>query len=65
MYMSKKKNVIKITIPGGHRAVKMDDIHEFNSRVNTGCGCHGSKKGKGSYTRKDKHKGQRPERNWD
>lgn len=57
--MANNKKVIKMTIPGGHKRVKMDDIHDFNSIVNTGCGCHGSKKGKGSYTRKDKHKGRR------
>lgn len=63
--MAKKKVTISFTIPGGHRRVKMDDIHEHNSKVNTGCGYHGAKKGKGSYTRKYKHKGQRPDRSWD
>lgn len=47
---------MKITIEGGHKNVKMDDIHHHNSMVNTGTGVHKSKKGKGSYTRKDKHK---------
>lgn len=63
--MAKKNGKISFTIPGGYRSVKMDDIHEHNSRVNSGCGSHGAKKGKGSYTRKDKHKSKRPERSWD
>lgn len=46
----------KIVIKGGYVKTKIDGIGEFNDMVNRGCGVTKSKKGKGSYNRKDKHK---------
>ena len=45
-----------MTLKGGYVPVKMDDIGDFNSKVNRGCGKHKKRKGTGSYTRKEKHK---------
>lgn len=46
----------KITIKGGYVRTKIDEINDYNNNVNRGAGVHKAKKGKGSYTRKDKHK---------
>lgn len=46
----------KITLKGGYIRTAIDDIGEHNDRVNRGCGVHKVAKGKGSYTRKEKHK---------
>lgn len=35
--------------------VKIDDIHDFNTKVSRGTGVIKAKKGKGSYKRKPKH----------
>lgn len=48
-----------IHIDGGYRPAKIENIHEHLQLLNSGAGCHRAKKGKGSYTRKDKHKGRR------
>ena len=46
----------KIVIKGGYIRTGIDNIHEHNQRLNSGTGVHRSKKGKGSYTRKEKYK---------
>ena len=46
----------KITLKGGYIRTSIDDIGEYNDRVNRGCGVHKASKGKGSYTRKEKHR---------
>ncbi|MGL4774680.1 MAG: hypothetical protein ACRC2K_14045 [Clostridium sp.] len=45
-----------ITLKGGYVKTKIDEIHDYNQKVNRGAGVKKSKKGKGSYTRKAKHK---------
>lgn len=63
--MAKKKTAFTIHIEGKYRPTKIENIHEHLQNVNAGVGSHKVKKGKGSYSRKDKHKGKRLERNWD
>lgn len=36
--------------------IKIDDIHDYHQKVNRGIGTPKTKKGKGSYQRKPKHK---------
>lgn len=50
------KQIDKITLKGGYIRTPIEDIGEINNRTNRGCGVHKVNKGKGSYTRKDKHK---------
>lgn len=45
----------KITLKGGYVRTKIDNIHDYNQMVNRGAGVKKAKKGKGSYTRKNKH----------
>ena len=47
--------VQSIKLKGGYVALPIDNIHEYNSQVNRGAGVHKPKKGKGSYSRKNKH----------
>lgn len=49
-----KKMTMKIE--GGHWKSKIENIHEHLHEVNRGNGKHRTKKGKGSYSRKNKHK---------
>jgi len=45
-----------IVLKGGYVPSKILNIHEHLQEINRGKGVHKSKKGKGSYTRKQKHK---------
>lgn len=47
---------MKMTLKGGYVPLKKDNIHSFNQEISRGVGVQKSKKGKGSYTRKEKHK---------
>lgn len=44
----------KITFKPTHK-MKVDDIHDFNTKVSRGVGVVKPKKGKGSFKRKSKH----------
>ena len=52
-----------IKIKGGYVAVKLDNIHEHLQAINQGKGVTKTKKGKGSYNRKEKHKNRRYDSN--
>lgn len=39
-----------------HKKVKMENVHEYLQSIHQGVGSHKPKKGKGSYSRKNKHK---------
>ena len=45
----------KLTIKGGYVPTKIENIHSFNENISRGTGVKKSKKGKGSYRRKEKH----------
>lgn len=47
---------MKFTIEGGFIKTKNENIHQHLQEVNRGAGRHKTKKGKGSYTRKSKHR---------
>lgn len=46
----------KITLKGGYIPSKIENIHEHLQEINRGKGIQKNKKGKGSYSRKEKHK---------
>lgn len=51
----KKCTDMNITLKGGYIPLPIDNIGEHNAFVNRGAGIHKPKKGKGSYTRKEKY----------
>lgn len=53
----KNKKSEKIVIKGGYVKTKIEDIHSHNKEVSRGAGIQKPKKGKGSYSRKEKFKG--------
>ena len=46
----------QLTLKGGYIATKINDIASHNIEISRGAGVIKSKKGKGSYSRKEKHK---------
>ncbi|ERK31529.1 hypothetical protein [Clostridium intestinale] len=53
----KNKKPEKIVIKGGYVKTPIEDIHAHNKEVSRGTGIQKAKKGKGSYSRKEKFKG--------
>ncbi|QLY77800.1 hypothetical protein [Clostridium intestinale] len=53
----KNKKPEKILIKGGYVKTPIEDIHAHNKEVSRGTGIQKAKKGKGSYSRKEKFKG--------
>lgn len=53
----KNKKTEKIVIKGGYVKTPIEDIHAHNKEVSRGTGVQKAKKGKGSYSRKEKFKG--------
>lgn len=51
-----KKSTMSIKLNGGYVSLPIDDVGTYNKNINRGVGVHKPKKGKGSYSRKNKYK---------